>query len=266
MMKLLWGRKDVVRECMIPRTLQREVLMELVNCAPWSEVITAGTLKVGNQEQSKTLAHSSAVVDWREIVSGHLLVLSMMVKRKVYPQDWGGGPTKSTWICENLLPGTGICCRGYGFEPFSAVNWDRTETISCNPWGDLDRTSWNESSRGTFTRMRNVVNCLKNRSSHLLWNQEVGDTCGSVKEEIGAWVQHRYSCWKRTHVSDCRKSYYGIWVWREQWPGWNQFQILQWETNFSYKKVSRQGHQNVAIFQRPKQVNCIYRILFTTWV
>jgi hypothetical protein len=34
--------------------------------------------------------------------------------------------------------------------------------------------------------MRNVVNCLKNRSSHLLWNQEVGDTCGSVKEEIGA--------------------------------------------------------------------------------
>ena len=72
---------------MIPRTMQREVQMELVNCSPCSEVITAGTPKVGIQEQSKTLAHSSAVVDWREIVSGHLPVLSIMVKRKVYPQD-----------------------------------------------------------------------------------------------------------------------------------------------------------------------------------
>jgi len=50
-------------------------------------VITAGTPKVGIQKQSKILADSSAVVDWMGIVSGHLLVLSMMVKRKVYPQD-----------------------------------------------------------------------------------------------------------------------------------------------------------------------------------
>ena len=72
---------------MIPRNLQRLIQIELVNCAPRSEVITDRTPKVGTQDWSKTLAHSSAVVDWRGIVSGHLLFLSTMVNRNVYPQD-----------------------------------------------------------------------------------------------------------------------------------------------------------------------------------
>jgi len=71
----------MVRECMVPRNLQREDQMELMICAPRSEVITAGPPKVGIQERSKTLAHSSAVVDWRGIASCCLFVLSMMVKK-----------------------------------------------------------------------------------------------------------------------------------------------------------------------------------------
>ena len=48
-------------------TLQRpskEVRMELelVDCAPRSEMITTGTPKVGIQKPSKTLAHSSGFV------------------------------------------------------------------------------------------------------------------------------------------------------------------------------------------------------------
>ena len=106
------GWKDVVGEWMIPRNFQRLIQIELVNCAPRSEVITDRTPKVGTQDWSKTLAHSSAVVDWRGIVSGHLLFLSTMVNRNVYPQDWGRGSTRSTWIWENLRPGTGICWMG----------------------------------------------------------------------------------------------------------------------------------------------------------
>ena len=61
--------------------------MELMNFASLSEVITAETPKIGIQVHSRTFTHSSAVVDWRGIVSGHLLVLSTMVNRNVYPQD-----------------------------------------------------------------------------------------------------------------------------------------------------------------------------------
>ena len=68
------GWEDMVGECMISRNLQRLIQIELVNCAPRSEVITDGTPKVGIQKHSKTLAHSSAVVDWRGFSSGHLLV------------------------------------------------------------------------------------------------------------------------------------------------------------------------------------------------
>ena len=69
--------------------------MEHMNFALLSEVITAGTPKIGILEHSRTLAHSSAVVDWRGICPGHLFSLSMMVKRKIFPQDFGRGPTKS---------------------------------------------------------------------------------------------------------------------------------------------------------------------------
>ena len=48
-------------ESMTPRNLQRSIQIELVNCAPQSEVITDVTTKVVIQDRSKTLVHSSVV-------------------------------------------------------------------------------------------------------------------------------------------------------------------------------------------------------------
>ena len=79
------GWKDVVGECMIPRNLQRLIKIDLVNCTLWSEVITDGTPKVRIQDQSKTLAHSSAVVDWREIASGHSFITFSFILVFFYP-------------------------------------------------------------------------------------------------------------------------------------------------------------------------------------
>ena len=117
------GWKDVVGEWMIPRNLQRLVQIELVNYAPWSEVITDRTPKVWIQDRSKALAHFSAVVDWRGITFGHPLVLSTMVNKKVCPQDWGRGPTRSMWIWENLRPGTGICWMGDFLWVWALLRW-----------------------------------------------------------------------------------------------------------------------------------------------
>ena len=54
-----------------------------------------------------------------------------------------------------------------------------------------DKTSRNQYSIGTFTKMRYVVNCVKNRPSHLLQNQGVEDTCGRVTEKIEARRRNR---------------------------------------------------------------------------
>ena len=53
-------------------------------------------------------AHSDAEIPARGIASGHLVDLSMHVKRYVNPCEEGKGPTRSTCTCENLLKGTGI--------------------------------------------------------------------------------------------------------------------------------------------------------------
>ena len=54
----------------------------------------------------------------RGTASSHLLVRSMMVKMYRYPSlDVGRGPTKSTWMWENLWVGTGIgCCAAGGWR------------------------------------------------------------------------------------------------------------------------------------------------------
>ena len=62
----------MVREYMVPRNLQRRPDGAHDLCST-IYVITAGPPKVGIQERSKTLAHSSAVVDWRGIASCCLL-------------------------------------------------------------------------------------------------------------------------------------------------------------------------------------------------
>ena len=48
-------------------------------------------------------AHSAAEIPVRGIASGHLVDLSMHVKRYVKPLDEGKGPTRSTCTCANLL-------------------------------------------------------------------------------------------------------------------------------------------------------------------
>ena len=55
--------------------------MEDVNCDPLSEVMTEGIPKSGIQCLNMALAHSSAVIDLTGTASGHLEVLSTMVKR-----------------------------------------------------------------------------------------------------------------------------------------------------------------------------------------
>ena len=79
------GWKGVVGEFMIPRNLQRLIKIELVNWALWWEVITDGTPKVGIQDRSKTVAHSSAVVDWRGIASGHSFIIFSFILVFFYP-------------------------------------------------------------------------------------------------------------------------------------------------------------------------------------
>ena len=46
-----------------------------------------------------------------------------MVNKKVCPQDWGRGPTRSMWIWENLRPGTGICRMGDFLWVWAFLHW-----------------------------------------------------------------------------------------------------------------------------------------------
>ena len=56
----------------------------------------------------KLFNFEAAEISVRGIASGHLVDLSMHVKRYVKPLDEGKGPTRSTCTCANLLKGTGI--------------------------------------------------------------------------------------------------------------------------------------------------------------
>ena len=55
--------------------------MEDINCDPLSEVMTEGIPNRGIQYLNMAPAHSVAVIDLMGIASGHLEVLSTMVKR-----------------------------------------------------------------------------------------------------------------------------------------------------------------------------------------
>ena len=72
--------------------------MEDVNCDLLSEVMTEGIPNRGIQYLNMAPAHSVAVIDLMGIASGHLEVLSTMVKRYEKPLDSGNGPTKSTFM------------------------------------------------------------------------------------------------------------------------------------------------------------------------
>ena len=81
---------------LIPRVEQTRDQREEVKWAPLSEVRVEGTPNLEIHELMKTLAQESADVEDMGMASGHLVVLSMIVKRWVKPR-WGGrGPTRSS--------------------------------------------------------------------------------------------------------------------------------------------------------------------------
>ena len=78
-----------------------------MNWAPRSEFILAGTPNLEIQPEMRALAQSDTEMEDRGTDSGKPKVLLRMVNRKVNPVELGRGPTRSTWMWENLLAGTG---------------------------------------------------------------------------------------------------------------------------------------------------------------
>ena len=70
--------------------------MSDVNCAPLSDVISDGTPNLATQCSANALPIDAVSVWASGIASGHLVNLSITVKRCVYPFDAGKGPTRST--------------------------------------------------------------------------------------------------------------------------------------------------------------------------
>ena len=67
-----------------------------VNCGPRSLVTVVGTPNRAIQPDMNARARETAEVSEMGMASGHLVNLSMMVKRYVNPWEGGRGPTKST--------------------------------------------------------------------------------------------------------------------------------------------------------------------------
>ena len=93
--------------CLILSREQMADHRDEVNLASLSLVITAGTPIIEIHPWNMAEAHT-AEIPVRGIASGHLVDLSMHVKRYVKPLDEGKGPTRSICTCANLLKGTGI--------------------------------------------------------------------------------------------------------------------------------------------------------------
>ena len=68
-----------------------------VNWAPLSEVRRAGTPNLEIQVEMKAHAQDSTVMEDRGLASGHLKVLSIMVRIYEYPWLEERGPTMSRW-------------------------------------------------------------------------------------------------------------------------------------------------------------------------
>ena len=70
-MPLLWGWNAVVVDVEIPREEQTPAQTEEVNCAPLSEVRTAGTPNLETQVDRKAQAQVSAEIELNGATSGH---------------------------------------------------------------------------------------------------------------------------------------------------------------------------------------------------
>ena len=82
----------------IPRTEQISDKSAEVNWAPLFKVRRAGTPNLETQVEMKAREQDSAVMEDSGTASGHLEVLSIMVRIYEYPWLEGRGPTISRWM------------------------------------------------------------------------------------------------------------------------------------------------------------------------
>lgn len=85
---------------------------EEVNWGPRSDTSCWGVPYLEIHCSTRAVAQSEEVVELNGTTSNHLDVLSMMVSMWEKPLEMGRGPTRSMWMVENLLPGTGMKWKG----------------------------------------------------------------------------------------------------------------------------------------------------------
>jgi hypothetical protein len=95
-------------ECLMLSMLHRATHRAVVNWAPLSDVMVAGTPNLETQPEKRALAQSASVMAGSGIASGHLVVLLITVTRYVWWHEGGSGPTRSTWMWAKRRNGTGI--------------------------------------------------------------------------------------------------------------------------------------------------------------
>ena len=94
-MPLLLGWNAVVVDAEIPREEHTPAQTEEVNCAPLSEVMTAGTPNLKIQLDKKMRAQNSAEIELNGATSCHQVVRSIIVRGLLKPLLDGREPTMS---------------------------------------------------------------------------------------------------------------------------------------------------------------------------
>ena len=82
------------------------------------------------QWRRKASKHSVEVVELMGITSGHLELLSMMVRRLVNPLEDFSGPTRSIWMWEKRLAGTGMDCSGVLWWRRTLAAWQGRQSLA----------------------------------------------------------------------------------------------------------------------------------------
>jgi len=99
--------------CLMPRLMQADVHSVEVNWAPLSVVTVAGTPKRATQLAMTASTRVLASMLHRGTVLNHLVDLSMIVSRYMWPSEEAGrGTTRSTCTWENLRGGMGMASIG----------------------------------------------------------------------------------------------------------------------------------------------------------
>jgi hypothetical protein len=93
----------------MPRRRINAAHTEETNWTPLSDVSWLGTPKRAIQPEMRASAQSAAAMLAKGMASAHRVDLSITVRMYCIPVlEVGRGPTKSMWMCVNLLVGTGM--------------------------------------------------------------------------------------------------------------------------------------------------------------